>query len=69
MAELNIVEFDDGEWMNLDYLLYSKTRKKYREETGDLYYDTTFYFSNAQGSNLRVELDQDALDMVREAMV
>lgn len=66
---LHIVEFDDGGWINLHWLMFSSARKKFDEETGEEYFDTTFIFADGRGSKMNTRLDQDALDMVREAMV
>jgi hypothetical protein len=69
MAELNIVEFGDGEWVNLRWVMSSAARHKFDEDNGEEYWDITFRFADGRGSQEHVRVDQSGLDAIREAMI
>jgi len=66
--EMNIVEFNDGEWVNLYWMAYTTSRRVFVEETGDSYIDITFHFADGRGTKYHTKTTDEGLDIIREAM-
>jgi hypothetical protein len=66
--EMNIVEFNDGEFVNLYWMAYTESRRVFVEETGEEYIRMTFRFADGRGGEKHIRTNDAGLDMIREAM-